>query len=470
MKTKNSKIAKRQNTYNSRGITLIALVVTIIVLIILAGVSINLVLGENGIITRAKQAKQQHEMAQVKEEIETAILEIETEEIIAGRNLTIDTLLEKLPTKLSGITISKEGETLKGSYEGYDFVIDGDSKVTIDGYNPSNGGAETPTNPGETPTEPDTPAEPVTYAVTFNGTNVTSNGASTINEQETYTATLTPTTGYKVASITIKMGETTLVENTGYTYTNGTIQIPNVSGNIEINVVTSMTTSLLKAGDYIKYNTGVTSVGTNGVITCRVLYEASSAYGLQIISDKNVVDVTLGGSTWATARTSYNSAIETLNNKAEKYINATYVTDARCVGSVPTINASGNFTAKDTENAGPVTLQFTSSVSGAKNMKAEDANYTTDETQMKNKNIWTTEEYYWLASRYVYSGSSICGFYVRNVIPSGDLNFNDLCIVGSSGSTKPFSYSRGLRPCFSLKSDITITGGDGKIEATAYTM
>ena len=41
---------------NSKGITLVALVVTIVVLLILAGVSINLVLGENGLISNAKEA------------------------------------------------------------------------------------------------------------------------------------------------------------------------------------------------------------------------------------------------------------------------------------------------------------------------------------------------------------------------------------------------------------------------------
>lgn len=40
-----------------KGITLVALVVTIIVLIILAGISISLILGDNGIITKAKEAK-----------------------------------------------------------------------------------------------------------------------------------------------------------------------------------------------------------------------------------------------------------------------------------------------------------------------------------------------------------------------------------------------------------------------------
>ena len=38
------------------GITLVALVVTIVVLLILAGVSISLVLGQNGLVNRAKEA------------------------------------------------------------------------------------------------------------------------------------------------------------------------------------------------------------------------------------------------------------------------------------------------------------------------------------------------------------------------------------------------------------------------------
>ena len=45
---------------NSKGITLVALVVTIVVLLILAGVSINLVVGQNGIINKAKDAKKNY--------------------------------------------------------------------------------------------------------------------------------------------------------------------------------------------------------------------------------------------------------------------------------------------------------------------------------------------------------------------------------------------------------------------------
>ena len=55
---------------NNKGITLVALVVTIIVLIILAGISINLILGDNGIITIAKKAKENTELAKIQEETE----------------------------------------------------------------------------------------------------------------------------------------------------------------------------------------------------------------------------------------------------------------------------------------------------------------------------------------------------------------------------------------------------------------
>ena len=52
---------------NKKGITLVALVVTIVVLLILAGVSINMVLGENGIVTKAKDARDQTKQSQANE-------------------------------------------------------------------------------------------------------------------------------------------------------------------------------------------------------------------------------------------------------------------------------------------------------------------------------------------------------------------------------------------------------------------
>ena len=72
---------------NTKGITLIALVITIIILIILAGISVAALSGENGLIKRAANAKKNTEISQEKEQLEEDIyrsynkkglLEIET--------------------------------------------------------------------------------------------------------------------------------------------------------------------------------------------------------------------------------------------------------------------------------------------------------------------------------------------------------------------------------------------------------
>ena len=66
---------QKQKENKQKGITLIALVVTIVVLIILAGVSINMIIGDNGIITQAQTAKTQTEQATLKEKLDMIALE-----------------------------------------------------------------------------------------------------------------------------------------------------------------------------------------------------------------------------------------------------------------------------------------------------------------------------------------------------------------------------------------------------------
>ena len=66
-----------------KGITLVALVVTIVVLLILAGVSINTVLGDDGIIKKAKEETEKTDAAQEKEMIERNLLEQELENSLA---------------------------------------------------------------------------------------------------------------------------------------------------------------------------------------------------------------------------------------------------------------------------------------------------------------------------------------------------------------------------------------------------
>ncbi len=74
-KVKTTKIKKQKNRLQ-KGITLIALVITIIVLLILAGVSIATLTGDNGILTKAQTAKEETQKASVIEMIQTDILEM----------------------------------------------------------------------------------------------------------------------------------------------------------------------------------------------------------------------------------------------------------------------------------------------------------------------------------------------------------------------------------------------------------
>ena len=63
----------------NKGITLVALVITIIVLLILAGVSISLVVGENGVLSRATGAAEKTKRSQLKEAMDLALEDCQTE-------------------------------------------------------------------------------------------------------------------------------------------------------------------------------------------------------------------------------------------------------------------------------------------------------------------------------------------------------------------------------------------------------
>ena len=64
---------------SSKGITLIALVITIIVLLILAGVTISMVVGDNGILTNAKNAGDKTALAEAKDTVRMAVADATTQ-------------------------------------------------------------------------------------------------------------------------------------------------------------------------------------------------------------------------------------------------------------------------------------------------------------------------------------------------------------------------------------------------------
>ena len=73
-----------KNIKEKRGITLIALAVTIVVILILAGVTIDAVFSENGIINKAKEAENAMNNAVVNDQAELNDLLEELNEIMNG--------------------------------------------------------------------------------------------------------------------------------------------------------------------------------------------------------------------------------------------------------------------------------------------------------------------------------------------------------------------------------------------------
>ena len=117
---------------SNTAITLVALVITIIVLLILAGVTLNMVIGENGIFGKANNAKNKTEIAQYEEELRMCVLEIQTDEATKGTTFGIDTIRNNLVQKVNELQntndieiITEEGNaTIEGIYKGYEFTID----------------------------------------------------------------------------------------------------------------------------------------------------------------------------------------------------------------------------------------------------------------------------------------------------------------------------------------------------------
>ena len=113
----------RVNFKENRGITLIALVVSIIVLLILAGVSISMLTGQNGILKRATEAKNTTEVASEKEGIQMAV----TTSQMASDNYTTSIKKDSLQSELNSY-FGKEKTTLEDNKDGSYTVTMNNSK------------------------------------------------------------------------------------------------------------------------------------------------------------------------------------------------------------------------------------------------------------------------------------------------------------------------------------------------------
>ena len=121
-------ILKTKEKANS-GITLIALVITIIVLLILAGVSIAMLTGQNGILTQAQNSKTTTELKSAEEKVKLAIMAARSQSETGA--LDADKLIAEITNNYGG-TASKtnNGFPVNATVDGKNFKVDGDGNIT----------------------------------------------------------------------------------------------------------------------------------------------------------------------------------------------------------------------------------------------------------------------------------------------------------------------------------------------------
>ena len=119
MKKRTYKVKKKE-----KGITLIALVVTIIVMLILSGIAIIMITGDNSILKQTENAKNETEKASAKEELEVEVLG----SYDSSLNLNLDKIKSNCESRL-GATVTKDDNSLLVKYKGYIFLVDDEGNV-----------------------------------------------------------------------------------------------------------------------------------------------------------------------------------------------------------------------------------------------------------------------------------------------------------------------------------------------------
>ena len=192
----------------TKGITLIALVITIIVLLILAGVTITMLTGDNGILKQATNARATNDKAEFEEQVKLAVM---ASRVNNTASINLETLETEL-NKISGATITKSTEdklpwtVKKGSYE---VTITAEGTITTNTTGKDDGkkddetkidyGTKTPAEDTRTVIEQATAAKPTGSTINPN-TNETTGIVMTDSNQNEWVWVEVPATVFTSAT------------------------------------------------------------------------------------------------------------------------------------------------------------------------------------------------------------------------------------------------------------------------------
>ncbi len=162
---------------NSKGITLVALIITIIVMLILAGIAISMAVGDNGILGRTQTATVENENAAVLETLKLAVGDGETKfhsNLETSKKVAYQTALENSGATITSATDEKIEGTIVRNNKTYKFEVNvttGEVKLIDEGGTPTTLG-------GDEPTTPPAPGTKIIYDINYEGgTNPTTTTA-----------------------------------------------------------------------------------------------------------------------------------------------------------------------------------------------------------------------------------------------------------------------------------------------------
>ena len=345
-------------TKEIKGITLITLAITIVVLIILAGVSINAVMGDDGIIKKAHNSANLTKEAEVKEAINRTILEF---------YLTNDyeTLEDFLKAKAEDGSIDSVTKNADGTLT----VKKGEYSVTVENKTNSSGGSS---SGGSTGGETQTPE--ITIGEAKDVANSDGTGSAITEASSVYLGN----TLYITFSHSITGGTTTVDKTIPYAVTaNGTYTFTVtgiVNGKSHTKNVSVTVNQFKTAKDYVVANVEVTYPDGNVWVPEGFRISTDSAEKVQggiVIEDKNlnqfvwvpVATIADYKRTWYTGYDSFSDYSEALpedeKTSVERY-KGFYI---------------GRYEAGDKENTEAKTLRSSNDVTKTVTIKANQAPY-----------------------------------------------------------------------------------------------
>lgn len=422
----------KEKLKNNKGITLVALVITIIVLLILAMVSIKIVI-DGGLIKKAKDATDTHTIGAEKEAIAIGYSEYQ---------------IDLANNKPASLTV--KDATTEQTSEGWKVTF---SETTGNVYTINNKGKITgPTK--EEKTEDDIAMEKYALGDNLQGQvmgNLISDKDNMIFKQlngkdVTFLNFAPYVTGGETMDVAYYLK-----------YNNKVYRVQTGFNNHDL--LASTTKRVTKVYDIpenvetIKYSYDGTKENEKDWI---VLYKDETAKIAEILSPEAIGKLKLGeedteaqgSNDWEKAVYSYNYAIERLNNYASSLVTNPNKISVRSVGSNPSNPNYRNTTKYTSETIKNWNCSLGNGTKVTVNGIAEvgENNCEQDLVRMSALGVASTENEYWLASRYVVAVSDEINFFVGTVDPDGRFNGYYLFYAHSSGYAVPSVYEFAVRP------------------------